>query len=223
MAKRSYFHGDEVEEQPGQYYCAYCDLFVSEKHFSETTHSGSDKEIYYHSVKGWKVLKKNSAGRLQRPNNASNLFSNLPNLKKPKTGTFYRWLVKQQDRDDPIGDLSNDAQRDKEFPLETSSLEKLRNHLIARLACNEAVQALEEAHKEFKNNKSVRSGLSLSLRFEVFRRDDYRCQICGATASDNARLEVDHKNPVAKEGTDDMSNLWTLCFECNRGKGTKNL
>jgi uncharacterized protein YozE (UPF0346 family) len=223
MPKRYYFHGDEVEDQPGQYYCAYCDLFVNEEHFSDTTHSGSDKERYDRSVKGWKVLKENSAGRLQHPSNAPNLFSSLPNPKKPQTGPFYRWLVKQQDRDDPIGDLSKDVQRDTKFPLETSSIEKLRNHLIARLACDEAIQALEEAHKEFKNNKSVRSGLSLSLRFEVFRRDDYRCQICGASASNRARLEVDHKVPVANEGTDDMSNLWTLCFECNRGKGTKNL
>jgi len=224
MAKRYYFHGDEIEGKLGQFYCAYCDLLVSENHFSDTQHSGSDKERYDRSVKGWKVLRENSAGRFQRPNGASNLFSSLPNPKKHKTGPFYRWLVKQQDRDDPIGDLSKDVQRDKRFPLETSSLEELRNHLLANFfVCSETVQALDEAYKEFKSNKSVRSGLSLSIRFEVFRRDDYRCQICGASASEGARLEVDHKIPVAKEGADEMSNLWALCFECNRGKGTKNL
>ena len=223
MATRYYFHGDEVEGQTGQYYCAYCDLFVNEKHFSEVSHSGTDKERYDRSLKGWKVLKKNSQGGLQRPNDAYNLFSSIHKPKKLKTGPFYRWLMKQQDRDDPIGDLSKDVQRENGFPLESGSLEILRNRLIGQFACNEAIQALEEAHEEFKSNNTVRSGLSLALRFDVFHRDDFRCQICGITASEGARLEVDHKIPVAKGGSDEMSNLWTLCFNCNRGKGTKNL
>lgn len=223
MAMRHYFHGDEVEGQAGHYYCAYCDWFVNEKHFSEVSHSGTDKERYDRSVKAWKVRKKNSQDNLQRPNGAHNLFSSIPKPKKPKTSPFYRWLVKQQDRDDPIGDLSKDVRRDNGFPLESSSLEILRNRLIGKSACDEAIQALEEAHKEFKSNKTTRSGLSLALRFDVFRRDDFRCQICGITASEGGRLEVDHKVPVAKGGSDEMSNLWILCFNCNRGKGTKSL
>lgn len=223
MATRYFFHGDEVEAKPGQFYCAYCDAFVNEKHFSEISHSGTDKERYDRSVKGWEILMENSKGNLHRPSNASNLFSSLPKPRNPKSSPFYRWLVKQQDRDDPIGDLSNDVQRDQGFPIEIGSLEKIKSHLIDQFACNEAIQALEEAHEEFKNNKTVRTGLSLSLRFDVFRRDEFRCQICGVTASDGTRLEVDHKDPVAKGGGDEMSNLWTLCFSCNRGKRTKNL
>ena len=51
------------------------------------------------------------------------------------------------------------------------------------------------------------------------RRDQFRCQICGARAEDGARLHVDHINPVSKGGTSDMSNLRTLCDRCNLGKG----
>ncbi|MGB8688136.1 MAG: YozE family protein [Microcoleus sp.] len=222
MSTRYYFHGDEVESEPGQFYCAYCDSFVDEKHFSEVSHFGTDKERYDRCVKSWEIGQKAQRG-LHRPSNASNLFSSLLKPKKPKTSHFYRWLVKQTDRDDPIGDLSKDVKRDRDFPIEIGSLQKIKSHLINQSACNEAIQALEEAHEEFKNNKTVRSGLSLSLRFDVFRRDNYRCQICGATASDGVRLEVDHKDPVVNGGGDEMSNLWTLCFSCNRGKGTKNL
>lgn len=58
-----------------------------------------------------------------------------------------------------------------------------------------------------------------SLRFSIFRRDNYRCQICGRNAQEHGVvLEVDHRIPRAKGGTDDPTNLWTLCFECNRGK-----
>jgi hypothetical protein len=65
----------------------------------------------------------------------------------------------------------------------------------------------------------------LARRFEVFRRDGYRCQICGKAAVDgpHVRLELEHKIPRAKGGTDDLSNLWTCCWECNHGKHTKDL
>jgi hypothetical protein len=64
---------------------------------------------------------------------------------------------------------------------------------------------------------------SLRSRFRIFKRDDYRCQICGRTAQEGARLEVDHRIPRSKGGTNAPSNLWTLCFECNRGKAAHDL
>lgn len=62
-------------------------------------------------------------------------------------------------------------------------------------------------------------------RFEILKRDDYRCRLCGAAARDgeHVRLEVDHITPRSRRGTNDQSNLWTLCFSCNRGKGIKEL
>lgn len=56
------------------------------------------------------------------------------------------------------------------------------------------------------------------LRLEVLVRDDYRCKICGASASEGAVLEVDHIVPKAKGGENILWNLQTLCFHCNRGK-----
>ncbi len=223
MTKRYYFHGDEEEGNSGQYFCSYCDLFVSKEHFAEEKHLGTDKERYDKEVKDWNETKAECKGKLQRPKEAHNLFSKLPNPKKSMVGAFYRWLLKQDNRDDPIGDLSRDARGDRTFPVEITSLEKLRTHLISNSACSEAIQALEEAYNEFKSNTTVRSGLPVSIRFDIFRRDAYRCQICGASVQDGARLEVDHKIPVAKGGSDEMLNLWTLCFACNRGKGVKDL
>lgn len=65
--------------------------------------------------------------------------------------------------------------------------------------------------------------LSTAVRFRVLRRDGYRCQICGRSAADGVVLEVDHKIPRAHGGKNGEANLWTLCFDCNRGKGTNNL
>lgn len=65
--------------------------------------------------------------------------------------------------------------------------------------------------------RAVRSPLSKSLRFEIFKRDGYRCVYCGITAL-NAVLHVDHVEPVARGGTNDPSNLVTSCRDCNLGK-----
>lgn len=67
-----------------------------------------------------------------------------------------------------------------------------------------------------------RKGLSKKTRFEVFKRDKFTCQYCGKSAP-YVVLEVDHIVPVAEGGDDDMLNLVTACFDCNRGKGARQL
>lgn len=78
--------------------------------------------------------------------------------------------------------------------------------------------ALEYGRKYHKMRSAGLTG-----RFRVFQRDGYRCQICGRSAQDGATLEVDHKVPRSKGGSNDIDNLWTLCFECNRGKHAHDL
>lgn len=65
-----------------------------------------------------------------------------------------------------------------------------------------------------------RENISPSLRYDVFRRDNFTCQYCGRKAP-TVELHVDHIIPVAKGGTNDFNNLITACYECNRGKFTK--
>ena len=60
-----------------------------------------------------------------------------------------------------------------------------------------------------------------SLRYDVMRRDGFRCVLCGRDASDGIKLHVDHIVPVSKGGLSTMDNLRTLCEDCNRGKRDK--
>ncbi len=64
--------------------------------------------------------------------------------------------------------------------------------------------------------------ISKKTRFEVFKRDGFRCGYCGGIPP-KVTLEVDHIEPVSKGGLDDPINLITACFECNRGKGAVRL
>lgn len=66
--------------------------------------------------------------------------------------------------------------------------------------------------------RKARKALSRKARFEVFKRDGFVCQYCGSHPPDVV-LEVDHVIPVSDGGDDEMDNLVTSCFNCNRGKG----
>jgi hypothetical protein len=60
---------------------------------------------------------------------------------------------------------------------------------------------------------------SSRTRYLVLKRDGYRCVMCGATATEGAKLQVDHILPKSKGGKAVLDNLQTLCDRCNRGKG----
>lgn len=58
----------------------------------------------------------------------------------------------------------------------------------------------------------------LALRLEVFERDGYVCQYCGAT---DKELHCDHIMPRSRGGGNELSNLTTACGDCNREKGAR--
>lgn len=70
--------------------------------------------------------------------------------------------------------------------------------------------------------KCNRKPLSKRTRFEVFKRDGFRCCYCGASAK-TSQLEVDHIIPVSLGGSNDMDNLITSCRNCNGGKSNIEL
>ncbi len=69
---------------------------------------------------------------------------------------------------------------------------------------------------------SKRKALSKKTRFEVFKRDRFTCQYCGAHPP-GVLLHVDHIVAVAAGGQNDLDNLITACEPCNLGKGARDL
>lgn len=79
-----------------------------------------------------------------------------------------------------------------------------------------------------KYRKSVagqRALMTSRLREEIKERDGYTCKICGLSTVDekNLLLEIDHITPLSKGGMTTLNNLQTLCWRCNRTKGSKFL
>ena len=78
------------------------------------------------------------------------------------------------------------------------------------------------AEEEKKTSKEYqRQLLTPSLRYDIMKRDGFRCVLCGRTSKDGIALHVDHILPVSKGGQTIPSNLRTLCDVCNLGKSDK--
>lgn len=80
-----------------------------------------------------------------------------------------------------------------------------------------------EADDVLPPTKTPRESIPKTRRFEILKRDEYRCQLCGKSADDDVTLHVDHRVPLAKGGSNEDDNLWTLCETCNLGKADREL
>ncbi|EPF24946.1 MAG: HNH endonuclease [Microcystis aeruginosa Ma_MB_F_20061100_S19] len=65
--------------------------------------------------------------------------------------------------------------------------------------------------------KTPRIPVPIEVRKYVYQRDNYQCQSCGKPEN-FTQLSIDHIIPLALGGSNDISNLQTLCLSCNRRK-----
>lgn len=53
------------------------------------------------------------------------------------------------------------------------------------------------------------------IKEQIFRRDGYKCIVCGRGREDGVEIHADHKIPIDKGGTNTVENGQTLCSEHN--------
>jgi len=85
--------------------------------------------------------------------------------------------------------------------------------------CDEKLSDYVEKRGEkiFQHRKKSSGYISGTLRYEIFKKAEFHCELCGISA-DKKALEVDHIVPRNNGGTDDTSNLQALCYSCNSMK-----
>lgn len=66
-------------------------------------------------------------------------------------------------------------------------------------------------------SKTPRIFIPPEVKKYVFERNQYQCQSCGKTNL-QIELQIDHIIPLARGGSNDISNLQTLCSKCNLQK-----
>lgn len=88
---------------------------------------------------------------------------------------------------------------------------------------NRFIEYLSEKIEFRKSIAGQRALMTSALRKRILARDHYTCRKCGISISDepNLLLEIDHILPLSKGGMTTEDNLQTLCWMCNRKKGTK--
>lgn len=85
-------------------------------------------------------------------------------------------------------------------------------------------QSVNDNKKVIINDNTIKHKTSrdpsMKLRFEVLKRDNFKCCACGASPAKDPSVElhVDHIVPWSKGGETIADNLQTLCSICNLGK-----
>ena len=88
---------------------------------------------------------------------------------------------------------------------------------------NILINYLNDLIKWRKSVAGQRALMTSKLREKIKLRDNYSCCSCSLSIRDekNLLLEIDHIIPLSKGGMTKEDNLQTLCWRCNRTKGSK--
>jgi len=83
------------------------------------------------------------------------------------------------------------------------------------------LEGYDHGKKRKANFKRVR--IRSQVKLNILRRDKHQCCLCHKSPNrfPYPNLQIDHIIPVSKGGSNDESNLWTLCQKCNRAKSDK--
>lgn len=101
---------------------------------------------------------------------------------------------------------------------------------LSRLQINELINICDVKVDEYirKRGEAIWSHRSKSrkvipgtIRYEVLKRAQFRCELCGISASEKA-LEVDHIVQKNHGGEDSLHNYQALCYTCNASKGDRD-
>ncbi len=133
-------------------------------------------------------------------------------------------------KDMPVPVLKRHGVLDREGDLVSLS--------VNRLSMDERYRILmlcEQKIREFmlENGSDVWSAryesdpVSLSTRYEVLKRANKRCELCGVQDGDQGYadrlpLHVDHIVPRSEGGSNRIENLQVLCMACNLGKSNRD-
>jgi 5-methylcytosine-specific restriction endonuclease McrA len=97
---------------------------------------------------------------------------------------------------------------------------EIRLGVIEELLENLILYTLNKKRTE-TNGKNKGGVVGKKLRQEILCRDNYTCKNCGKKKNDDdygddiVKFHIDHIIPKSKGGTNDKSNLQTLCSSCN--------
>jgi diadenosine tetraphosphate (Ap4A) HIT family hydrolase len=91
--------------------------------------------------------------------------------------------------------------------------------LLCDLKIEEYETKRDGAH--WGHRKRTREPVTGTVRYEVLKRAQFRCELCGIPAEEKS-LDVDHITPKSLGGKDDIANYQALCYTCNAQKNNRD-
>jgi hypothetical protein len=112
-------------------------------------------------------------------------------------------------------------------PQLENRLEKFKEFYVDLKKAENDIETEESEEEDFDSSEMPELDSYSFVRagkwWAVLARDKWKCLSCGRSSKeDGVLLEVDHIIPRSKGGSDDMSNLQTLCKKCNIGKSNRD-
>lgn len=200
-----------ANDQPFKYLCKYFDIKVNEESLSNFENVLND---FAAAEQGKSLLKE------ERDMILNNIKTSIPSL-------IYSYsknrLIKELGFEEI--DLS-----DLYFPIYTFQYVSAGGNSSSKCDIKLDVNNLDKfvdylnSLIKFKNSIAGQRALMTSkLREKIKNRDNYTCKNCGISERDEKHLllEIDHIIPLSKGGITSEDNLQTLCWKCNRSKGSR--
>lgn len=200
-----------VYTDPFKYLCKYFNVEANEKtidKFSEVLNKFSSAE------EGKKLLIK------EREEILSSIIHEIPRI----IVDFYNKRLVKNLGFQPV-DLSTSYFPTFSFQYVSSGgNSSLRSDIVFDIKnLNDFIQFISKKIDYTNSVQGQRSLMTTVLREYVKKRDSFKCCSCGNGTENepNLLLEIDHILPLSKGGLTKLENLQTLCWRCNRSKGSK--
>lgn len=200
-----------ANDQPFKYLCKYFDIKVNEESLSNFENVLND----FAAAEQGKLLLKEERDMI-----LNNIKTSIPSLiySYSKNRLIKELGFEEIDLSDlyfPIYTFQyvsagGNSSSKCDIKLDVSNLDKFVDYLNSLI--------------KFKNSIAGQRALMTSkLREKIKNRDNYTCKNCGISERDEKHLllEIDHIIPLSKGGITSEDNLQTLCWKCNRSKGSR--
>jgi 5-methylcytosine-specific restriction endonuclease McrA len=194
--------------------------YVSSHAFSEST--GISEATITRHFGSWKVFCEQAglAPRYQRSVSRQDLFRNLD--------CVWQELGRQpraKEMKQPLSPISvSRYQKEFQEPWYNICLGFLSWKSGVSTAEIEAEAQATHSQTTGHSSRTTRREITLSLRYEVLKRDGFRCVKCGRSPATETgvQLHIDHLVPWANGGETVLGNLQCLCSDCNLGKSNRH-
>ncbi len=200
-----------ANNQPFKYLCKYFNIEINEENLSEFELILND----FSAAEQGKFLLRNEKNEI-----IQNIQSSIP------------WLIFKFSNKRLIKELGFEEFNfdDFYFPVYTFQYVSAGGNSSAKCDIELDIENLErfviylnDLVKFRKSIQGQRALMTQALREKIKKRDDFTCQKCSISIYEerNLLLEIDHIKPLSKGGITEENNLQTLCWRCNRSKGSK--